>query len=134
MNTNLNTGLTVEAWAEITIKDWVKKAGALGIAPDNPISAERFVHHIISSSNGDPEKIQFIYDYYLNFIDWGVGKGVNLEHRDMLISTGTTTRRKKQWFTSVFYHEVRQLTNIMAKKYALKSAHVLIESTSEKVN
>jgi len=134
MAENTNTTLTVEAWADITIKEWVKKAAALGIAPNNPISAERFVHHIITSSNGDPEKIQFIYDYYLNFVDWGVGKGVTLEHRDMLVSSGATRRQKQPWFTGVFYNQVRILTKIIAEKYSLKSAHVLISTAAEKTN
>ncbi len=134
MAENLNTGLTVEAWAEITIKEWVKKAAALGVAPNHPISAERFVHHIITSSNGDPEKVEFMYDYYLNFVDWGVGKGVTLEHRDMLIGAGAIIRRPKKFITDVFYTQVRILAKIMAKKYALKSAHVVIKSTSTKTN
>jgi len=127
MTENTNTKLTVKAWADITIKEWVKKAAALNISPGDPLNAERFVHHIITSSNGNPEKIQFIYEYYLNFIDWGVGKGVTLEHRDILVSTGITKRRTKKWFTDVFYTQVKILTHIMAEKYALKSAHVLIE-------
>ncbi len=126
---NLNTGLTVEAWAEITIKEWVKKAAALRISPTDPINAERFVLHIMSSANGNPERIQFMYDYWLNFIDWGVGKGVTLEHRDMLISSGATTRRQKPWFTSVFYTQVKILTQLMAEKYALKAAHVIVNQT-----
>ncbi len=127
---NTNTGLTVDAWAEITIKEWVKKAAALGVAPDNPLSAERFVHHIILNANGDPVKIQFMYDYWLNFIDWGVGKGVTLEHRDMLIGAGATARRPRKWFTDVFYNQVKILTHLMAEKYALKAASVIINQTN----
>lgn len=129
MAENINTGLTVEAWAEITIKEWVKKAQVLGVAPNNPLDAERFVHHINTAANGDPARIEFIYDYYLNFVDWGVGKGVDLEHRDMLISSGATKRRPKRWFTDVFYKQVTVLTHLLAEKYALQAAHVVVNAT-----
>jgi hypothetical protein len=132
MAENINTAITVEAWAEITIKEWVKKAKALNISPDHPMNAERFVHHIITSSDGDPEKIQFMYDYYLNFVDWGVGRGVTLENRDMLTNIGATKRRKKQWFTDVFYKEIKRLTAIMAEKYSIKAAHVVVTNSLEK--
>jgi hypothetical protein len=130
MDENTNTGLTVEAWAEITIKEWVKKAAALGIAPDHPINAERFVMHIVTSAEGDPSKIEFMYDYYLNFIDWGVGKGVTIYNRDRLIGAGATIRRPKQWFTSVFYTQVKKLSEIIAEKYALRAAYILVNTSA----
>lgn len=129
MAANTNTGLTVEAWADIVIKEWIKKSQELGISPDNPLNATRFVHHVLPHANGDPEKIQFIYDYWLNFVDWGVGNGVSIEHRDMMIAAGATKRRPKQWFTSVFYVQVKILSQIMAEKYSLKAAHIIINNT-----
>jgi hypothetical protein len=129
MSDNTNTKLTVEAWAEITIKKWVDMAAALHINEKSPLNAERFVHHVVTNANGDPEKIQFMYDYWLNFVDWGVGKGVTIENRDTLIGALATTRRQKKWFTSVFYVEVKKLSQIVAEKYALKAANVVINST-----
>jgi hypothetical protein len=130
MAENSNTSLTIEAWAEITIKEWVKKSEALGINDGSGLAASRFVHHITGNANGDPEKIQFAFDYFLNFVDWGVGRGVSLEHRDLLISSGATTRRQKRWFTSVFYQQVKILSNILAEKYALKAAHLIINTST----
>lgn len=129
MADNTNIHESVDAWADITIKEWVKKANALGVAPGDPLNAERFVHHVITSANGNPEKIQFMYDYWLNFVDWGVGKGVTIEHRDIMISTGVTKRRPKQWFTSVFYVQVKILSQILAEKYALRSANVIVNNS-----
>lgn len=129
MAENTNTGLTVNAWAEITIKEWVKKAAALGISPDHPLAPERFVHHVIPAANGDPEKIHFMFDYYLYFVDWGVGKGVTIKNRDMLAGIGATNRRPKPWFTDVFYTQVKILTHLMAEKYALKAANVIINQS-----
>ena len=126
MAENLNTGLTVEAWAEITIKEWIKKAAALGIAPGHPLNAERFVHHIITNADGEPQRIEFMYDYYLNFVDWGVGRGVSLENRDKLAGIGAIKRRKKPWYTDVFYHEIRRLTGIITEKYSMKAVKIVV--------
>lgn len=126
MAENLNTELTVEAWAEITIKEWVSKAAMLGISPDDPLSLDRFVQHVITNSNGDPQRVEFAYDYYLNFIDWGVGRGVTLEDRDLMISSGATSRRPKPWFTDVFYKEIKTLAHLLAEKYKKKSTVMII--------
>jgi hypothetical protein len=124
MSENTNTNLTVETWLDLVIENWVKKATALGIHPDDPLTAQRFMHHVITDANGDPAKIQFVYDYYLNFIDWGVGKGVTISNRNYI----THNRLKKQWFTGVFYYQVKKLAEIMARKYALKSAYLFIDT------
>ena len=121
MTENVNIAITVEAWAEITIKEWINKAAALGIAPDDPLTLDRFVHHVITNSNGDPERVEFAYDYYLNFVDWGVGNGVTLENRDLMIRSGATSRRPKMWFTDVFYKQVKILSHLLAEKLAQKA-------------
>ncbi len=126
MNENVNIQLTVEAWAEITIKEWINKAAALGIAPDDPLTLNRFVHHVITNSNGDPQRVEFAYDYYLNFVDWGVGNGVTIENRDLMISSGATKRRPKMWFTDVFYKEIRVLSKLLEEKYAKKTTVLII--------
>jgi len=116
MNENLNTSLTVEAWADIVIKEWVTKAKALGISPFSPLSSDRFIHHVITASNGDPVRVDFAYDYWLNFIEWGVGKGVNIEDRDLMIAAGSTKRRPRQWFSDVFYKQLKILSHLLAEK------------------
>jgi hypothetical protein len=131
MAENTNTSLTIDSWVEITIKEWVKKSKVLGINDGTGLEAERLLHHIIPNANGDPEKIQFAFDYYLNFVDWGVGRGIPLEYRDMLKAAGATTRRQKRWFTSVFYKQVKILSHIIAEKYALKAANLIIETGKE---
>lgn len=125
MSENLNIELTVEAWAEITIKEWINKAAALGIAPDDPLTLDRFVHHVITNSNGDPQRVEFAYDYYLNFVDWGVGNGVTIENRDMMIRSGATRRRPKMWFTDVFYKQVKILSHLLEEKLAKKAELII---------
>lgn len=126
MTEQTNLKLTSQAWAEIVIKEFVNKARALGIAKEHPLTDLRFIHHVNTNANGDPERIQFAYDYYLNFVDWGVGKGVTLENRNMLFNTQTTRRRKKPWFSDVFFGQVKRLTHILAKKHANIAAKKIV--------
>lgn len=127
MSENVNIELTVEAWAEITIKEWISKAAALGIAPDDPLSIDRFVHHVITNSNGDPQRVEFAYDYYLNFVDWGVGNGVTIENRDLMIRSGATRRRPKPFVLPVFYQQVKVLTYLLEEKYAKKATVMIVK-------
>jgi hypothetical protein len=125
MAENLNTSLTVEAWAEITIKEWIKKIEALGIGQTGQL-VRSFVHHINTSANGIPELVLFAFEYYGRFVDWGVGKGVTIEHRDMMVGAGAASRRQKPWYSDVFYKQLKILTHLMAEKYAQKAANVIV--------
>jgi len=138
MAENLNTAITVEAWAEITIKEWQKKIKELKIGTsinkkgETVISSGQllasFYHHINTSADGIPEYVNFAFEYYGRMIDWGVGRGVTIEHREMLISSGASDRRQKPWFSSVFYTQLKILGHLMAEKYAQQSAVVVINS------
>lgn len=123
--------LTTERWAEIVIKEWVNKAKALNIDPASPLHKERFLHHLNTNANGDPTRIEFAYDYYLNFVDWGVGRGVTMENRNLLFNTETSRRRKKPWFSDVFFRQVKRFTHILAEKHADKAAKAILFEFNE---
>lgn len=125
MAENLNTSLTVEAWADITIKEWIKKIEALGIGETGQL-VRSFTHHVNTSANGIPEYVNFAFEYYGRFVDWGVGNGMTIEHRDMLVSSGAASRRQKPWFSTVFYTQLKILSHLMAEKYAQQTAVVVI--------
>jgi hypothetical protein len=127
MADNINTALTVEAWAEITIKEWIKKIKALGIGSSGQL-INSFYHHINTNANGNPEYVNFAFEYYGRMVDWGVGRGVTIENREMLISSGASERRQKPWFSSVFYTQLKILKHLMAEKYAQQSAVVVINN------
>ena len=138
MAENIDTAITVEAWANITIKEWIKKIEELKIGQSVNYKGETvystgqlvrsFAHHIHLNANGIPEYIKFAFEYYGRFVDWGVGKGVSIEN---LIKYGDriTTRRPKPWFSPVFSYHVKRLTEIMAEKYAAKAAKVIVVNT-----
>lgn len=131
MAENINTAITVEAWAEITIKEWIKKIKALGIGDSKTSTGKlvaSFYHHVITSANGIPEYINFIFAYYGRMVDWGVGRGVTIENRDKLANIGATKREQKPWFSPVFKFHVKRLEEIMAEKYAQQAAIVVINN------
>lgn len=106
---------TVQAWADITLKEFDKKMSALGIGNSGAL-AQSFVNHVNWSAGGDQQKVEFMFEYYGKFVDWGVGNGVNVDSRDAMINTGLTSRRKKPWFTAVFYKEAAKLRHILSER------------------
>jgi len=125
MADNTNIGLTVEAWAEITIKRWEQKIVALGIGHTREL-INSFTLHIISDANGNPSLIQFAFEYYGKFVDMGVGKGVKIG------LGGHTNRKSKPWYSKTFAAEVHSLGRILADKYAQKATLVIVEGITKK--
>lgn len=128
---NTNITLTVEAWADIVIKEWVKKADALGIKGTGALLAS-FYNTVITAAAGDPRKVIFAFAWYGKMVDYGIGNGVSLLDRDMMISGGMTKRRPKPWFTDTFYKQVETLRHLLEEKYANLAERLIIESLNEK--
>ena len=63
MNENTNISLTVEAWADIVIKEWIKKCEALKIN-NTGLLINSFVNTIYTAANGDPRRIVFAFEWY----------------------------------------------------------------------
>lgn len=155
MAENLNLRLTLDAWADIVIKNWVAKIMALQVY-DTFALARSFEHHVWANANGDPQKVEFAFMYYGRFVDMGVGEGKS--------STGALSRDQKRivkeqfkngheemgfrkwksfksyneihlkerlakpWYSSIFFSEVQKLQSILAEKYAHKAALYIVEN------
>lgn len=124
MNEYTNISLTVTAWAEIVIKEWISRANALEVNFSDPSSTDRFKHFITTQANGDPQKIEFTYNFYLMFVNWGVGRGVTIGERDTYILAGKKAkynkgegRRPKPWYDDVFPKQLTILGHLLAEKY-----------------
>lgn len=117
--------LTVEAWADIVIKEWVKMADALQIHQKDPLTISRFENFLGVQADGDADRITFTFDYYLKFVNWGVGKGVNIENRDTLILAGATNRRRKPWYDEVFPKQLYILGHLLAEKYGERATMMI---------
>lgn len=129
MAENSNISLTVEAWADIVVKEWLKKIEILNINKTGQL-VNSFVNTIYTAANGDPGKIMFAFEWYGKMVDYGIGKGVNLTDRDGMIAAGLTKRRPKPFFTDVFYRQLEVLRHLLEEKYALQAESLIIRNFS----
>ncbi len=126
MTNNTGTLITVEAWAEIVVKEWLKKAAALNIPQGYLLNS--FYSHVQANSNGDPSRVFFVFEWYGNMVDWGVGKGVTIANRDMMISAGLTKRRQKPFITDVFYKQLAVLRHLLEEKNAMNMERFIVNN------
>lgn len=130
-NANTNISLTVEAWAEIVIKEWIKKIEALKIHQTGAL-VQSFTSHIITAANGDPYRVVFAFAWYGRFVDWGVGKGTKIIDRDAKQSVGLTHREEKPWLTSVFWKQLEVLRHLMEEKNSLQIERFMVQNLTTK--
>lgn len=134
---NTNMILTAEAWAEITIANWLLKIDKLGISYSFQL-ADSFAHHIIANAGGVVERIEFAFNYYGKFVDMGVGKGVkiadvkSLSGDRYLSGKGAgNVRHPKKWYQKTFYAELMKLKDILAEKYAHKGQLAIVNNLDD---
>lgn len=124
MAENLELNETVKAWAEIVLDIWDDKIVKYQVM-ETVALANSLMHHVITSSNGNPELVQFFFNYYGKFVDMGVGKGTDLQHATF------SNRKKKPWYSKPFYSQVLRLSQILAEKYAHKGAMAIVENVND---
>lgn len=112
MAENLDLSLTVEAWADITIKNWLQKILQLKVIDTRALFTS-FEFHITKHAGGDPAKIEFAFLYYGKFVDMGAG-----------------ATKAKRWYNKQFGKEIAKLREILAEKYAEKAAFAVVDAIS----
>jgi len=130
MAENTNIALTVEAWADIVIKEWLKKADALGVGNSEKSTGaalQSFTKTIFTNAQGDPDRVLFAFNWYLNMVDWGVGKNVTITNRESMIAAGLTKRRPKPFNSDTFYKQLEVLRHLLEEKHAMKIEQLVIE-------
>jgi len=155
MADNTDLRLTLEAWADIVIKNWIAKIMKLQ-AYDTMALSESFGRHVVGNSNGVPERVEFAFMFYGRFVDMGVGKGkgaaggmsrdqkrivkrqLKMGHTDMAFHKKKAfenyndkylkEREAKPWYSSTLFAEVQKLQAILAEKYAYKAAMYIVEN------
>jgi hypothetical protein len=130
MAENLDIKLTVDAWADIVIKEWMKKVNALGIG-NTTYLINSFIASVHTAANGDPARILFAFEWYGKMVDYGVGKYVSLDDRDGMIAGGMTKRRPKPWFTDTFYKQVEVLRHLLEEKHALRMERFIVRNLKD---
>jgi len=116
MADNANLSLTVEAWAKIVVERWENKIVRLRIHHSGNLY-KSFAVHVFTQANGDPDKIEFAFNYYGKFVDMGVGR--------------SGTRKKKPWYSKVFFGQVKQLGVILRSKYEYKAQLTIITNITD---
>lgn len=127
MADNLDLKLTIEAWADIVVKEWIKKVEALGIG-NTSLLVNSFTGTVYTAADGDPQRIVFAFEWYGKMVDYGVGKYVTLADRDGMIAGGMTRRRPKPFFTDVFYKQLAVLRHLLEEKYAAKAEWMIVRN------
>lgn len=132
-NTNLN--ITVDAWADIVIDNWLDRITKLNIGYYFNLENEIEVS-VMQNPGGLPSRVEFTFPYYGKFVDMGVGKGVKLEDvksggADYRAGEGGHRRRPKKWYSKTFYAEVQKLTRILAEKYGKLGALTIVENIDD---
>lgn len=117
MADNRDLSLTLEAWADITIRNWLAKILQLNLI-DSKVLFDSFTVHIRKNSGGDPELVEFAFLYYGKFVDMGVGRGRPLD---------STLRKPHPWYNKTFGREISKLRTILAEKYAEKASFAVVE-------
>ena len=132
MAENTDLRLTIDAWADIVLSNWIDKIEKLRIGYSFQLD-ESLKYEIISNAGNLPERVEFSFNYYGKFVDMGVGKGVKLDQvKDQRgDGSGNKYRRKKPWYSKTMYAEIIKLREILAKKYGRIAAISIIENIDD---
>ncbi len=123
MANNLNLETTTQAWADIVIKNWKRKMIDLDIGSSGALF-DSFVTDVIANASGNPDRVEFAHEYYGNFVDMGVGKGVHIGNPGDV----NTTRKAKPWRSKVLFAQTFRLSEILADKFGIIAASVIREN------
>mgnify|MGYP000874273214 CR=1 FL=1 len=129
---NLNQAETVQAWADIVVRIWEDKVQQLNIT-DTLTLLNSFAVHVQQAAGGRVDYVVFAYRYYGRFQDMGVGKyqplekvGSNLLAKMDSMGKRTRSREPRRWYSPTFYSQLIKLSEILAEKYAQKSALTVV--------
>lgn len=124
MANNLELDETVNAWAKIVLDIWEDKIMHFGAHNTFSLINSLYVH-VQTAANGNPELVQFFFNFYGKFVDMGVGGGVPIDQ------VSYSKRKSKPWYSKVFYSQVLILNRILAEKYAHKGSLSIVENVND---
>lgn len=120
-------------WAEITIQRWVMRMGKIGFGPESTgrliNSFDSLVPFLRMESGNDTVKVTFAFLFYGYYWDEGVGRGYKRGNAGDLPSlAGSGHRKKHRWFNKIYWHEVNQLSRLMAEQYGQEAVKEMVQS------
>lgn len=105
---------TVRAWADITLKIWRNKITELK-AWDTGSLYESLENALFTAAGNDVNKVEFSFNLYGIFVDMGVGKEI-FKGNDGDVGYDVY-RKRKEWYSRIFYREVMRLKEILIEKF-----------------
>jgi hypothetical protein len=118
---NWNQYETLKAWADIVIERWELRVISLGVIDSGEL-LNSFHAHVVMDANGNGEKIEFVFAYYGQFLDMGVGKHAPF---------GSGKRNAKPWYSKIFFSQVQRLGEIIAEKTGAEAELFIIRYISD---
>ncbi|MEG1588958.1 MAG: hypothetical protein RR354_06475 [Mucinivorans sp.] len=111
----------IKSWADRIIQAWITRINMLGIN-DKGRLAQSFRHRIIWEARGaDQEeylhKIQFLFYTYGKFVDYGLGRGVDITTRFHCgLKPEDIERKRKEWIAKPWIAERENLCKIISSE------------------
>ena len=116
---------TISAWADITLKIWRDKIVMLNVYNTGELMAS-LKNELDRAAGNSVEKVEFAFRLYGVFVDMGVGKEI---HKGNSGDLGfTPLRKRKEWYSKVFYREVMKLRDLLADRYSKAAAQQVVQN------
>lgn len=126
-----------KAWADIVVRIWRQKMVKYGIGR---YRASRTVNHeplfssfekfVYAAAGGDQARIEFLFKEYGIFVDMGVGRDTPRTNQGSV----KTKRKRKEWYSKVWYSEVMKLREYMAKQIGRAAANQILFGLQGSIN
>jgi hypothetical protein len=133
-----NFDKVVTEWTAILIDRLKKQIVKKNIGQSGEL-LKSFVSNIIRNSNGNPQRIEVMFNFYGRFVDMGVGNGQSLsgvartQNNRNRVATAKR-RRPKKWYAPTRAAEERELAKILVREFGIKGISIMEESLMELVN
>lgn len=124
-NGQISNEETIHAWADITLKIWRAKLTELNVYDQGNLY-KSLLNTLTISAGNNVSKVEFSFKLYGIFVDMGVGKEISKGNGGDL--GFTPNRKRKEWYSNVFYREVMILHRILLEKYSKDVADQIVFS------
>lgn len=130
---------TLIAWADIVQQKWEMQIIKYNIN-DTTSLFNSLQHFVLREGNGDLKRVDFFFNLYGIYVDMGVGNGYTIGNSgDMLADKGWIPQRQaRRWYSTMWYAQVRRLSEIIAEKTGRKAARliagVIYNAMNDKLN
>lgn len=119
----INKEETFHAWADITLKIWHERLTELKVW-DTGALYDSLRNMLFTSAGKDVDKIEFSFNLYGIFVDMGTGREIFRGNEGDL--GFTPVRKRKEWYSRIFYREVMRLREIMIEKFGEGVANTIV--------